>query len=247
MPHWLMLVRLGTRCVLDVKYGLSVALGCSNYPFQLRYRRSILVWSFMQNIDIFKGSLKKIRTVVDDSGRVLYVRKDVTKALGYRGSATVSKTFINEDQRLEAVITDTRGREQTVAVLSYKQVLTILLKSRLVDDKYLNTFLETISNSFDVMKALMEFEIPDDLPEMFLYAIRNTVTGSIKIGITREPESRLKTLQEGNEQKLELVYAKKAKARYSEKLRLHAELEPRKVRGDWFMSVDVLAARTPKD
>lgn len=198
----------------------------------------------MQSIDIFQGDLKKIRTVVDESGRVLYVRKDVTNALGYKNSGVVSKTFFAKYERLEAVIVDPRGIKQTVSVLTYKQVLTILLKSRLVDDKYLNTFLETISHSFDVMKALMEFEIPDDLPEMFLYAVRNTVTGSLKIGVTREPESRLKTLQEGNEHKLELVYAKKAKARYNEKLKLHSELEHRKVRGDWFMSVDVLAARS---
>lgn len=225
--------------MLDVKYGLSVALGCSNYPFQLRCRQPILVWRFMQDVDIFQGSLKKIRTVVDESGRILYVRKDVTSALGYRSSAAVSKTFFTESERLEAVILDPRGVEQTVSVLTYKQVLKILLKSRLVDDKYLDTFLETLAYSFDVMKALVEFEIPDDLPEMFLYAVRNTVTRSLKIGVSRDPEARLKSLQEGNEHNLELVYAKKAKLRYTEKLNLQSEIAHRRVRGEWFMSVDM--------
>jgi hypothetical protein len=85
-----------------------------------------------------------------------------------------------------------------------------------------------------VLEALQDFETPDDLPEMFVYAIRNTVTGNIKLGISRNPDVRLKQLQTGNDCRLELVAYRPAHNRFSDERALHIENNSNRISGEWF-------------
>ena len=45
-----------------------------------------------------------------------------------------------------------------------------------------------------LFSTLITFEIPEDLPDMYLYAIKECETGNIKFGIPRkDPKSTIKT------------------------------------------------------
>lgn len=96
------------------------------------------------------------------------------------------------------------------------------------------TLLGLVKNSMEVLKALAEIEVPDDLPDMHVYAIRNTVTGAVKLGISRDPAIRLKQLQTGNDCRLELVATRPALNRYSDESELHRKHAPLRLRGEWF-------------
>ena len=68
---------------------------------------------------------------------------------------------------------------------------------------------------------------------MNVYFIRNEETGSVKIGRSGDPESRLKTLQTGAEGKLVLAAVFPGWGEAEEKW-LHQLFEPNRIRGEWF-------------
>ena len=85
-----------------------------------------------------------------------------------------------------------------------------------------------------VIEAINEFEVPDDLPDMYVYAIRERETGRIKLGISKDPERRLAQLQVGNSQDLELVAYRKAENRYADESKAHLLNADIHIRGEWF-------------
>ena|SRR5690554_2091875 len=85
-----------------------------------------------------------------------------------------------------------------------------------------------------VIDAINEFEVPDDIPDMYVYAIRETETGRVKLGISRDPGYRLRQLQVGNSQKLELVAYRKATNRFGDEAAIHAENKDSRIRSEWF-------------
>ena len=103
-----------------------------------------------------------------------------------------------------------------------------------ISPSVLDSFIKQIEDMDSVIKALNDFEVPDDLPDMFVYAIRNKDTGNLKIGISRNPESRLKQLQIGCDGILELVSIRPAENRYADEKRLHNENKEHRIHGEWF-------------
>ena len=67
-----------------------------------------------------------------------------------------------------------------------------------------------------------------------VYLIRSKETGDYKIGISKNPQKRLKQLQTGNSSELELVETYKSK--YANKIEktLHNLLSHYKKEGEWF-------------
>jgi predicted GIY-YIG superfamily endonuclease len=125
---------------------------------------------------------------------------------------------------------DSQNREQTEYSLNFH------LASTLVSGYSLIARLKIISRleEYAVIAAINEFEIPEDLPDMYVYAIRESDTRNIKIGISKDPEQRLKQLQTGNSQKLELVAYRKAENRYKDEASLHLTHKAEQVRSEWF-------------
>jgi hypothetical protein len=67
----------------------------------------------------------------------------------------------------------------------------------------------------------------------FVYLIRNTATGSIKIGFTQQAiEDRLRKLQQGSDARLELIGSLRAQG--SEERRLHSACARHRLDGEWF-------------
>ena len=85
-----------------------------------------------------------------------------------------------------------------------------------------------------LIEALNEFEVPEDLPDMYVYAIREKDTGHIKIGISKDPQARLQQMQVGNSSDLELVAYKKAENRFADEKAAHAAFDHYRIRGEWF-------------
>lgn len=87
----------------------------------------------------------------------------------------------------------------------------------------------------DILSALDAFDVPEDIVDMYVYAIREKETGRLKIGISRNPQERLKQLQTGNSSELELVAYKKAENYQDEQL-AHEANSQYWIRGEWFSS-----------
>lgn len=95
------------------------------------------------------------------------------------------------------------------------------------------------AESLELIKALESFEIPDDLPDMYVYAIREVSTGNVKIGISKNPAERLKQLQIGNSSQLELAAYMRADNRYKDETAAHKALCDINIRSEWFDAVAV--------
>lgn len=93
----------------------------------------------------------------------------------------------------------------------------------------------------ELLAALDAFDVPEECSGMYVYAIQNTTTGNIKIGISRNPEQRLKQLQTGNDCTLKLVAYKKAKNKFKDETTLHYNYSSAHVRGEWFNNSSINA------
>lgn len=133
----------------------------------------------------------------------------------------------------EADVVSKRGRNggtyvtKTLAVAYAAWVGGSAMMMRLIQD--------SISLS-DIISALDEFEVPEDVCDMYVYAIRERETGKVKLGISKDPERRLKQLQTGNSSQLELVAYRKADNGYADEAECHKLNDSAHVRGEWFES-----------
>ncbi|MBV5309658.1 GIY-YIG nuclease family protein [Chromatium okenii] len=100
--------------------------------------------------------------------------------------------------------------------------------------QFISRVMLSIDDAFSILRALNEFEIPDDFPDAYVYAIRETNTGNIKLGISRNPESRLRQLQVANSGELELVAYRKAINRFQDEKNLHQLAADYRIHGEWF-------------
>jgi hypothetical protein len=130
---------------------------------------------------------------------------------------------------------DSTGRTLPCFNLPLSIAIAYLVRvSKNLGVKIMGEALKSSSVATEVLKALQDFEVPDDLPGLYVYAIRNTVTGNIKLGISRNPEARLKQLQTGNDCRLELVAMRPAAARFADEKALHNANAHARLSGEWF-------------
>lgn len=91
------------------------------------------------------------------------------------------------------------------------------------------------SVSIDAIMNLIS-SIDCDEEDLYIYIIQDEVTGSYKVGISKNPEERLKSLQCGNSSKLSLIHKFIAKDGFKTERLAHKILERNSIRGEWFDS-----------
>ncbi|WP_241610280.1 GIY-YIG nuclease family protein [Rosenbergiella epipactidis] len=136
---------------------------------------------------------------------------------------------------------DSMNRPQVEYTLDIHLVLTFLSRKDLrLGIEFSKKHVKKASELIAVVNALSEFEIPDDLPEMFIYYIQNVATGNVKIGISQNPEERRKHLQTGCDGELVIVAVKKAENRFKDEKLIHDKFKSEKIHGEWFSSSALL-------
>jgi hypothetical protein len=139
----------------------------------------------------------------------------------------------------------TRGGAQVrrIAVLSAPQVAFLFARLRSeVASRTLSDFVASLPQHMHAvildLVATMDIE---DLPrEQFVYVARERSSGRYKIGISARPEDRIRELNLGNPEKLELVVKLPASgAKHAHEAALHKQFRKHHLRSEWF------AADTP--
>ena len=132
-----------------------------------------------------------------------------------------------------------QGRPLQDFLLNQGQVM--FLSSLLKNTKVSLAFKKTLSQAFNsnvdllrkIKKALENFDF-DDTECRYVYAAQDQ-DGNLKIGISNNPERRLKELNIGNACKLKLVYIKEASLPgYQDETLLHQAAIQRRIKGEWF-------------
>ena len=76
-----------------------------------------------------------IRTLADNDGNILFVGKDVAKALGYSAPRNAIKTHVDRDDALKQCLIDARGREQMTTLINESGLYSLILSSKLPQAK----------------------------------------------------------------------------------------------------------------
>lgn len=123
---------------------------------------------------------------------------------------------LGEDARkFEGGYKDPIGRILPCYNLPHKLAMALVGRHGYNFSKYGYNFSVSIFDKLEdelhkVIQALTEFEIPEDIPGMYVYAIKEMDTGNIKLGLSDNPVRRLEQLQSRNSSRLKLVGYKKA-------------------------------------
>jgi len=130
------------------------------------------------------------------------------------------------------------GRKRKEYYLTHDAALLLVAKENgPARDQLLKILLEKAGEADELWRAVMNFEIPESIPApMYVYAIKNQLTGNIKIGISKNPEARLKQLQVGNDGRLQLklIAYRVAHNRYADEKLAHKKNKDILIRGEWF-------------
>ena len=146
--------------------------------------------------------------------------------------AMLTKLFGSDSQKaFMAIYKDAYGREKPCLNLPKREALIVLAKYR---PEILSVVADKLNAFDEIIKAIQDFEVPEECEGMYVYAIRNTTTGNVKLGISRNPEKRLKQLQTGNDCTLELVAYRKAENSFQDESALHHAHSAAHIRGEWF-------------
>ncbi|MBV5307905.1 BRO family protein, partial [Chromatium okenii] len=174
------------------------------------------------NITPFSFEKRQIRVITDDNGDLWFVLRDLLDGMG--SSTTTTNAIDSIKQGLgrgfnEVIPLQTARGEQQIIVVAEPAATYLVARSNTERGRKLNRFihvelLPVAKKSSELIYALNNFEIPSDLPDMYVYAIREKNTGNIKLGISKDPESRLQQLQTANSGELELVAYRKAINRF---------------------------------
>jgi len=193
----------------------------------------------MSNIVPFQFESHQIRTVTDEQGEPWFVAVDVCKGLGIANTSCALSRLDDDERRVVdfASIVSNQGIDpcHKINLINKSGLYSLVLGSRKQAAKVaIDLLVSQVSDYSKIIDALSSFEIPDDLPDMFVYAIREKDTGNVKLGISHDPEQRLRQLQIGNSSELELVAYRKAENRFADERAIHADADAYRLRGEWF-------------
>lgn len=193
----------------------------------------------MSNVIPFQFESQSIRVQMGDEGQPWFNANDVCAALGLGNSRQALESHVDSED-IQKLGTLTPGGRQLQNHINESGLYALLLTCAVGGSDrrraIRKAFFSQISDTKAILKALNDFEIPDDLPDMYVYAIRNTVTGNFKLGISRNPAERLKQLQTGNDCKLELIAYRKAENRFKDERQIHTKNATTRISGEWFSS-----------
>ena len=196
--------------------------------------------------------MSEISTVADNAltyrGETVFTTETLAQMFGCRVENVRGNACRNKDRLQEGVhFFELKGeelREYRAAGMVHVRPRTAMVvlwtrKALGVLAKIMNTpsawrVMDAITEYQEILEALDGFEVPEDVPDMYVYAIRETETGRVKLGISRDPEARLRQLQTGNSQELELVAFRKAENRFDDEHALHSDARAYHLRGEWF-------------
>lgn len=91
---------------------------------------------------------------------------------------------------------------------------------------------ESITDHMEVLKAYQNMDVTELEQDKYVYVIKNLATGAYKVGISKDPEQRLKSLQVGNDGELSLVGYKQGT--FQDETSAHKRLADKNIRSEWF-------------
>ncbi len=188
-------------------------------------------WFVIQ--DIFK--LRNPNKIRNNAGRTAHKKGHKLKDLNLHSKFCVK---YNIDRQI-------RGTFQRLYVCNIKSLIKILIikngqsenkTSEMIRDSLTDHLAKSLDKNFiDLWQALKEMDVSDLPPDRYVYVAREQVSGRYKIGISINPVERVKQLNIGNPELLELVhYYQACESGYLSEKMAHDLYEAHRLKGEWF-------------
>jgi len=95
-----------------------------------------------------------------------------------------------------------------------------------------------IKDATAIAEAIQSIDVDIETKDpLYIYVIVEKYSRRYKIGISKNPQERIKQLQTGNPEPLELVMYYEAKNRFITEKELHEENKDNRLQGEWFSGV----------
>lgn len=141
-----------------------------------------------------------------------------------------------------------KGGQEKSYLLNFEQFIVLigLVKNDKVTSpikiKVIDELIFSIKNSslFSIMELLKSIDVEELEQDKFVYVAKESVSGRYKIGISVDPENRIKQLNTGNPEQLILVHAFLAtEQKHQSEVLAHSLFNENRLKGEWFSSVDL--------
>ena len=132
------------------------------------------------------------------------------------------------------VVYNDKGQAIQTYQLTLAQSMTVFSRlSKTGSIKLFKSSIKSIEDFKSIVIAVNLFDAPD-LPDRYVYAAQDC-NGRIKIGISKDPEQRVKQLNVGHPDNLKLVYMAKAiDNTYLSEKEAHEKCKDYHLRSEWF-------------
>lgn len=126
------------------------------------------------------------------------------------------------------------GANKVEYLLNERQAIFLIMTARTSDYLKLKA-LQAIEGG-GLIEAISSIDFDFDVSDKYVYLIEDIESGKKKIGVSSNPEKRLKQLQAASSNKLDLVFYVKAESAYRLESDLHKRFTESRLHGEWFGS-----------
>jgi len=194
----------------------------------------------MENLVILKNNEATVSTFV------------LFKLLGYKEHRALKKVItddIDEFKKYGSLQLEIKrpdkgsegGRPEQNYMLNMPQLLLLVALAKNSSDstlklKIINSFIKGFfdANLLSITRLIGTMDLSECDHDMYVYIAMMEKSGLYKIGISKNPEQRVKKLNTGNPEKLILIHSYLATNGYEDEAIAHSIYEEHRIRGEWF-------------
>lgn len=139
----------------------------------------------------------------------------------------------------EVIRVKTKGRPAESYTLTLEQFrfVSLCLSRTNQSNSHLKIKILDACDIAQINDLISSMDVEDLPPDRYVYVARELVSGRYKVGISKDPEARLKELNIGNPEELILITSYKAtESGYLSESLAHKALESYHLRSEWFDS-----------
>ena len=192
--------------------------------------------------------MKSLSFVKQDKIHGVYVRSvDIWQGLGYaehRMLKVIIQRHSEKDVLGKVAYEEQKpekggkgGRPEKTYLLTERQFLIVALMAVKHGAKLKGIIVDGLIGKSvkEAINIISSMDIEDLPPDRYVYVAQESESGRYKIGISKDPERRIKELNIGNPEQLKLIhYFKSNGNKYESETLTHKMYEAHKLRSEWF-------------